>query len=76
MDLRLRVSSPLMVQIDIESLGTGRQMTTWVEDKDLIRQDNEVKLDGEDAWFKIVKVYDDIKVPKSQLGVRGFKNNI
>ena len=70
------MSNPLMVQIDLESLGTGRQMTTWVEDRDLVREGNRVRLDGEDAWMKIVKVYDDIKVPKSQLGVRGFKNNI
>lgn len=67
--------SKLMVQIDLESLGTGRQMTTWVEKKDLIKQGNSVKLDGEDAWLKITKVYD-LVVPKDQLGVRGFKNNI
>ena len=66
----------LMIQIDLESLTTGRQMTTWVEKKDLIKQGNSVKLEGEDAWLKIVKVYEDLVVPKDQLGVRGFKNNI
>jgi len=69
-------SSPLMVQIDLESITTGRQMTTWVEQDDLIKQGNQVKLKNEDAWLKIVKVYEDVIVPKDQLGVRGFKNNI
>lgn len=68
--------SPLMVQIDLESLSTGRQMTTWVEKKHLIRQGDSVKLEGEDAWYKINKVYDDLVVPKDHLGIRGFSNNI
>ena len=65
-----------MIQIELESLTTGRHMTTWVEKADLIKQGNQVRLKDEDAWLKIVKVYDDLVVPKDQLGVRGFKNNI
>lgn len=67
--------STAMVQVDLESRTSGRQMTTWVEKKDLIVEGSRVRLDGDEEWLKIIKVYD-LEVPKDQLGLRGFSNNI
>ncbi len=66
----------MMIQIDLESTDGKRILTTWVENNTLITEGRNVKLEDEDDWMKITKVYKDLVVPKSQLGVRGFKNNI
>lgn len=64
------MSSPMMIQVDLVS-GTNEQMTTWIE-KDAGAN---VYLPKPKKWYTVIKMYD-IEIPKDQLGVRGFKNNI
>ena len=68
------MSSPMMIQIDVVGVD-NEHMTTWVEKDSGAYVGANVYLKEPKKWYKVVKMYD-IEVPKDQLGVRGFKNNI
>lgn len=68
------VPSPMMIQVELEGSG-GNRLTTWVEETWDLDEGKRVYLKDTQKWYVVVKVHG-LTVPKDQLGVRGFKNNI